>query len=210
MDFLERIARRTAPASHDWSVRGVVEQSERLVVRQDVAEAPWRQTDGGAMVSVASDGAIGYAATGDLTEAGMRRAFGQALALARASGRRSVVDHREIDLPAGAGSYRSPNERPVAQLSLGDRFDLLRQVCASANLGPAIVDRGASLWTTHTEQLLITAGGGRIEQSWDFVVPAIVVVASMAPASLPGISTCPMRFPRGLNTITFPPPKHAT
>ncbi len=178
MDCLERIARKAAPPSHDWSVRGVVEQSERLVVRQDVAEAPWRQTDGGAMVSVVSAGAMGYAATNDLTEAGLRQAFDQALVLARASSGRSVVDHRDIELPAGAGSYRSPNERPVAQLSLGDRFDLLQQVCASANLGPAIIDRSASLWTTHTEQLLITAGGGRIEQSWDFVVPAITVVAS--------------------------------
>lgn len=178
MDFLERIARKTAPAADYWSVRGVVEQSERLVVRQDVAEAPWRQTDAGAMVSVVRDGAMGYAATSDLTEAGMRGAFDQALALARASSGRNVVDHREIDLPAGTGSYRSPNERPVAQLSLGDRFDLLQQVCASANLGNAIVDSSASLWTTHTDQLLVTAGGGRIEQSWDFVVPTLTVVAS--------------------------------
>jgi predicted Zn-dependent protease len=178
MDFLEHIARKTAPAADYWSVRGVIEQSERLLVRQDVAEAPSRQTDAGAMVSVVRGGAMGYAATSDLTEAGMRRAFDQALTLAHAAAGRSVFDYRSVALPAGAGQYRSPNERPVQQLSLGDRFDLLQQVCASADLGTAIVDRTASLWTTHTDQLLITAGGGRIEQSWDFVVPGITVVAS--------------------------------
>lgn len=180
MDFLEleRNARQGAPASDDWSVRAVLEQSERLVVRQDVAEAPSRQTDAGAMVSVVRDGAMGYAATGDLTGAGLKRAFGQAIAMAEAGAGRSGFDYRKVDLPHGTGAYRSPNERPVAQLSLGDRFALLQQVCASANLGAAIVDRSASLWTTHTEQLLVTAGGGRIEQAWDFLVPTLTVVAS--------------------------------
>jgi predicted Zn-dependent protease len=178
MDFIERIARKIAPGLHYWSVRGVVEQSERLVVRQDVAEAPSRQTDAGAMVSVVRDGAMGYAATSDLTEGGLKRAFDQAISVAQAAAGRSVFDYRKVVLPTSAGQYRSPNERPVAQLSLGERFALLQQVCASANLGEAIVDRTASLWTTHTEQLLVTSGGGRIEQSWDFVVPTITVVAS--------------------------------
>jgi predicted Zn-dependent protease len=180
MEFLnlERNARATAPGTDYWSVRGVVEQSERLVVRSDVAEAPARQTDAGAMVTVVRDGAIGYAATGDMTQPGLKRAFEQAIALAQASAGRSVFDYRKVSLPTQAGQYRSPNGRPVAGLSLGDRFALLQQVCASANLGDAIVDRSAALWTTHTEQLLVTAGGGRIEQTWDFVVPAITVVAS--------------------------------
>ena len=179
MDFiaLERNAKQAAPASDYWSVRGVSEQSERLVVRDDVAEAPARQTDAGAMVSVVRDGAMGYAATSDVSAAGLKRAFDQAVAVAQAAAGHSVFDYRQVALPAAAGHYRSPNERPVAQLPLGDRFALLQQVCASANLSDAIVDRSASLWTTHTDQLLVTAGGGRIEQSWDFVVPAITVVA---------------------------------
>ncbi|MDQ6882256.1 MAG: hypothetical protein M3150_09200, partial [Pseudomonadota bacterium] len=87
MDFLERIARKTAPADDYWSVRGVSEPSERLAVRQDVAEAPSRQTDAGAMVSVVRDGAMGYAATSDLTEAGLKRAFGWGFCRAHDHGR---------------------------------------------------------------------------------------------------------------------------
>ena len=137
MDFLnlERNAKQVAPASDYWSVRGVVEQSERLAVREDVAEAPARQTDAGAMVSVVRDGAMGYAATSDLSEAGLKRAFDQATALAQAASGRSVFDYRKLAMPRAAGEYRSPNERPVAQFTLGDRFELLQQVCASANLG---------------------------------------------------------------------------
>lgn len=117
MDFLslERSARQAAPASDYWSVRGVVEQSERLVVREDVAEAPSHQTDAGAMVSVVRAGAMGYAATGDMSEAGRRRAFDQSISMAQASAGRSVFDYREVDMPTGTGNYQSPNERPVAQ-----------------------------------------------------------------------------------------------
>jgi predicted Zn-dependent protease len=40
------------------------------------------------------------------------------------------------------------------------------------------VDRSASLWSTRTRQLFLTADGGRIEQEWEFLVPEVVAVAS--------------------------------
>jgi predicted Zn-dependent protease len=175
--FEERV-RRTAPRADYWSARRVSETSEQLVVRRDVAQAPQRQRDAGVMLSVVHDGALGYSATSDLSEAGLRRAFSRALDLARACAGRSVFDYREADLPKASGGYRSPNDKPVATLSLPEKFELLREVCASVNLGDAIVDRTASLWTTHTEQLHLTPDGGRIEQVWDFVVPGITAVAS--------------------------------
>ncbi|HSV54567.1 MAG TPA: TldD/PmbA family protein [Burkholderiaceae bacterium] len=182
MERLETIAKDAAPAVDFWSVRGVAERSEQLTVRQDIAEAPWRQTDTGVMVSVVHGGGLGYAATSDQSESGLRRAFARAMELAQASARRSVFDYRQVAMPQATGRYRSPNERPASQMSLREKFDLLQGVCASTKLedarGGAIVDRTASLWTTHTEQLLLTSGGGRIEQAWDFLVPGITVVAS--------------------------------
>lgn len=178
MDSLDTLARRTAPRADFWSLRSVAETAEQLTVRNDVAEAPVRQRDAGAMACVVREGAIGYAATTDLTEAGLRRAFAHAAGLADASAGRSVFDHRRVEHPRASGRYRSPNARPSAALPLGERFDLLQQVCASANAGPEIVDRTASLWTTHTEQLLLTSDGARIEQEWDFLVPGITAVAS--------------------------------
>jgi predicted Zn-dependent protease len=176
MHSLEEMVREVAPEG-GWSVRAVTETSEQLVVRLDAPQAPQRQRDSGAMVTVVRDGAQGAAATSDLSEAGLRRAFEQAALLAKACAGRSVVDFSSVPVPAVSGSFRSPNEKPAANLSLKNRFDLLREVCASANLGSEIVDRSASLWTTHTEQLYLTPEA-RIEQAWDFVVPTITVVAS--------------------------------
>ncbi len=178
MHSFEEFARRAAPASDYWSARLVRQTSEQLTVRRDVAQAPSRDGDTGVMVSVVQGGALGYAATSDVTETGLRTAFSRASELAQASAGRSVFDYRQVDMPKSRGSYRSPNERPVSALSLAEKFGMLREVCASAGVGDEIVDRTASLWTTHTEQLHVTPDGGRIEQVWDLVTPGITAVAS--------------------------------
>ncbi|GAB3761056.1 TldD/PmbA family protein [Ramlibacter monticola] len=178
MEQFERLVRAAAPAADGWSARIVRERSEQLAVRRDVAEPPWREHDTGAMVSVAEAGGVGYAATSDLGEAGLRAAFGRAQALARASARHGLVEGRQAAAPPRCGRYASSVEKPASALGLREKLDLLQSVCASADLGPAIVDRTVSLWTTRTEQLFVTGDGTRIEQQWDFAVPSIEVVAS--------------------------------
>jgi predicted Zn-dependent protease len=178
MHSFEELARRCAPVADYWSVRLVTQQSEQLQVRRDVAQSPQRERDSGVMVSCVVDGALGFSATNDLTESGLRAAFAHAVDLARASAARSVFDYRRVEMPRSQGTYRSPNDKPVSTLSLAEKFDMLREACASANVSSDIVDRYASLWTTHTEQLYLTPDGGRVEQVWDFVVPNITAVAS--------------------------------
>jgi predicted Zn-dependent protease len=178
MDALARIAQEAAPAVDHWSARFVNERTEQLSVRRDAPDPPWRQRDAGVMVCVAHAGGMGYAATSDLRPEGLRDAFAQAKALAGASAKHNLVDVKAAALHGVNGQYRSPVQRAVSTLSLPEKYELLHAVCASANLEPAIVDRSASLWTTHTEQLFVTGDGARIEQHFDFLVPGITVVAS--------------------------------
>ena len=178
MPTFEELARRAAPGADYWSARLVTQTSEQLQVRRDVPQAPERDIDRGVMVSVVHDGALGYCATGDVSESGLRAAFARAVDIARASAGRSVFDYRRVEMPNPRGGYRSPNDKPATALSLSQKFGMLREVCASTDAGSEIVDRTASLWTTHTQQVLVTAGGGLTEQSWDFVVPNITAVAS--------------------------------
>ena len=107
MHSLEELVRLSAPAADHWSARWVSETSEQLVVRRDVAQAPQRHRDEGVMVSVVFDGALGYCATSDLSESGIRRAFSNAMELARVSAGRSVFDYRDADLPRASGGHRS-------------------------------------------------------------------------------------------------------
>jgi predicted Zn-dependent protease len=178
MDTLQSLARQAAPAVDSWSARFVEERSEELTVRRDAAEPPTRTRDAGVMVCVGDAGGVGYAATSDLGEAGLRAAFAQATVLARASAEKGVAGPQEAAARPHPGHHASPVQRPAAALGLKERFELLQAICASAAVDPAIVDRTVSLWTTRTEQLFVTGDGACIEQRWDFTVPSIVVVAS--------------------------------
>jgi predicted Zn-dependent protease len=178
MDSIESLARKVATPADYWSLRAVSEQTERISVRDDVAEAPVRQRDAGVMVSVIHDGGLGYAATSDISAAGLKRVFEIATRLAAAVSKRTVFDYRKVRMPCPDGNYRSPNDKPTTAMSLAEKYDAVQHVCASAKIDDAIVDRKAGIWTTRTHQLFLTSDGGRAEQSWDFMVPSLTVVAS--------------------------------
>jgi predicted Zn-dependent protease len=176
MISLESLARNAAPACDFWSARAVTETSEQLNVRQDIAEAPTRSRDAGVMVSVMDGGGLGYAATSDVSERGLKEAFASAKQMARDVAGKSVFDYRKVRMPAPQGRYASTVARR-ADMPLADKFDLLRKVCASAKTDARIVDWSAGLWTTHTEQHYVTSDGGSAQQVWDFVVPGVTAVA---------------------------------
>ncbi len=188
LDTLETHARRAAgrlPATtRFWAVRGVHERSESLSVRDDVTEAPCRSQDDGAMVTVV-DGGMGYAATSDLSEAGLAAAFERAHVLARASAGRTVVDYENIQRSTASGRYASTVQHSASTATLPEKLGWLQAVCASAGgaergdsgRDPRIVDRHATLWSVLTEQLYITSDGARTEQSWEFTTPSIQVTA---------------------------------
>jgi predicted Zn-dependent protease len=180
LDTLEHTARRAAallPASvSHWAVRGVREVSEQLAVRQGVAEAPKRLRNEGVMVTV-MDGGLGYAASSDSTESGLRTAFTHARALARAGAGKTAFDVDHLARPQRSGRYISHVERPAAATSLADRLDLLRRINAASRIDARIVDSLASLWTVSTEQLFFTSDGMRAEQQFEFLTPSIEVTA---------------------------------
>jgi predicted Zn-dependent protease len=177
LEHAARIASRRLPntVAH-WAVRGVVEHSEQLSVRDDIAEAPRRAQDHGAMVTVV-DGGMGYAATSDLSEAGLAAAFERAHTLARASAGRTVTDYAGIVRGAESGRYASKVERSGSASTLPERLGWLQEVCAAAGGDARIVDRHATLWNVRTEQLHFSSEGARTEQQWEFMTPAVQVTA---------------------------------
>jgi len=180
LDTLEATARRAAAAlpstARHWAVRGVREVSEQLSVRDDVAEAPRRSHDAGAMVTVI-DGGLGYAATSDVSEAGLAAAFRHAHALARASAGKTAHDDSALVPPTASGRYASAVARPASGATLPEKLEWLREVSAAAKADARIVDRHATLWTVVTDQLYLTSDGARTEQHWEFLTPSVQVTA---------------------------------
>jgi predicted Zn-dependent protease len=168
--------RRLAPAVDYCALRVVEETSEVTSVRQNVAEPSRRLLDRGAMVTVLDGDGIGYAATPDLSEAGLRAAMARAQDWARAGRGRSVLAGIDARLPQPRGRYASPTRQSLA-LSKAQRLELLMAESKGAAFDQRIVDWAASLWTVHSTQLLLTADGGEALQEFDFTIPSLHATA---------------------------------
>ncbi|MEQ1515813.1 MAG: TldD/PmbA family protein [Usitatibacteraceae bacterium] len=172
----ESTFKRIIPAVDFCSLRFVEETTEQLSVRQNIPEPPQACIDRGAIITVIDKGSYGYAATSDISEAGLREAVARAREWARLTAGRGVADYSALQMPKPSGQYRTPLERATA-LSKREKFDILRAESAASKIDDRIVDWSASFWTTHTKQLYVTADGATVDQEFDFLVPSLSVTA---------------------------------
>ncbi len=177
LEDLKSEFRRRAPAVDFCALRFVEESSEYLAVRQDVPEPPQLAVSRGAMVTVIDGGGLGYAATSDLTGAGLAEAIDRARRYARLTAGRSVVDYRTVEMPRPRGEYRSPPGRDPESLSRAEKYDLLAAESSQCRVDERIVDWEANLWTTASRQAYFTADGGEAVQDFRFVVPNLSATA---------------------------------
>jgi predicted Zn-dependent protease len=170
--------RRLAPAVDYCSLRVLDETSRYFSVRQDVTEPAQTSRDLGAMVTVVDGDGLGYAASSDLSDAGLAAAIARACEWARLSRGKSVFDGEAPAMPSARGRYRSGSSG--SDLSTADAYALLHRESAACRIDDRIVDWQALLWTTHTRQLMLTADGGEALQEWHFTVPGLHVTAHRA------------------------------
>ena len=97
------------------------------------------------MVTVVKNGGCGYAATSDLSEAGLKKAVARALSWAEQTAGKSVVDFAKVPLEHPQGEYSSPVETPWGEISLKEKIDLLQEQCAELKKDGRIVDSIANL-----------------------------------------------------------------
>jgi predicted Zn-dependent protease len=182
VDQVERRFAEVAPRADFCSLRYVRERSEQIHVRQDVVQPAVGAESCGAMITVRDDGRLGYAATSDLTAAGLRRAVQQALDWAHRPTGRQVVDYAKVpQAPPPRGEYRTPVKRPWSSLSLAQKVDLLRAECRRLKTDDRVVDWMASLWHNKVETLLLTTDGGRVHQMIHWLLPGMQVSANEGP-----------------------------
>jgi predicted Zn-dependent protease len=168
--------RRIAPAIDQCTIRIVEESSILTSVRRDVPEPVARSTDRGAMVTVARGDGVGYAATSDLSEAGLKAAAERAVQWARASRGRTVFENAPPRLAMTEKFHANGGSGP--DWTPAERIELLRRESADCRIDDRIVDWQASLWTIRSRQLLAAANGEDIFQEHELAVPALHVVAS--------------------------------
>jgi len=77
------------------------------------------------MVTVVDRGGLGYAATSDLSKAGIADALDRARGYAKLTAGRSVMDYGAVEMPSPRGEYRSPVGRDPSKLSRREKYELL-------------------------------------------------------------------------------------
>ncbi len=182
---LEERFRSALPADVDYaSIRFNERRGEYLLVRQGVVEPVTTSLDAGVMVSVWAGGGHGYAATSDLSPAGLAAAVERARHWAAVTaGRNVLADGVPLDHPVG--TYASPVADPWDSTTLADRVDLLRATDArlnrpdgAATADERIVDWAAWLSRVDTDSLILTSGGGRVAQTIRNTYPGLRVTAN--------------------------------
>jgi predicted Zn-dependent protease len=180
--LLEQTARlfaEQAPAVDFWSLRLVDERKQSLAVRQDVFQPPDTLVTRGAFVTISEAGGTGYAATSDLSPAGLRAATERAREWAGLTARSSLLGTDDQPRCADRGAYESPLVDPWQGLSIEDQVDRLQSASRSLKIHDHIVDWWAWLIYRRIDTLLVSADGAWIEQRFHIVDPGLKAVANV-------------------------------
>lgn len=172
LETLQQRFSSVVPDVNFCSLRYVRKRDEVYTVRQNIPEPVRRGEDAGVMITVLHDGGAGYAATCDLSEAGIARACEDAAAFARLTAGRCVFDVASVNMPHPTGEYIGPEEQPWDTVSPAEKYDLLRATCEALKTDDRIVDWETSLWRTEAESFYLTNGGGRVVQRYRYLAPS--------------------------------------
>lgn len=165
---------RDVAGDGEWTLRIVREEEEVVSVRRGVPEPLRCGVDIGVMVSVARRDGVGYAATPDVSRAGLRRAFERAAQCAEwnSIGGGGVVLPQPLN-----GSYRTAVTQPWSSCSPREKLQRLAALARSMAGDGRVVDWSASLWHTRSEILLVGSAGGEVRQVLEYLVPMASVTA---------------------------------
>lgn len=180
MTIAERL-RSALPTDVDHaSARLVDERTEQLIVRRNELEPIFNTFDTGVMISIWHGGGLGYAATADLSEAGLAKAVERARHWASVTAAHMV----QVTPPTehSSGTFRSPVEIEWDSMPLDDRLEMLHKQSRLLGIDDRIVDWEAALTRREVDTLLVTAGAGgesgQIEQSFSYVFPGLRATAN--------------------------------
>ncbi|TGO02285.1 peptidase C69 [Candidatus Thiomargarita nelsonii] len=177
-DIIKQRFHKIIPKVDFCSLRYLEERSETLRVRQNITEPPTQSHDVGIMLTVIEKGGLGYAATSDLSEAGLREAVTRARHWASLCRENMIIDFSKLTMPQGQGEYHTKVEKPWDSTSIADKLDLLQSESAQCQLNDKIVDWHTQLDSVQTEELYLTHEGGEITQSHQYLIPSMRVTAN--------------------------------
>jgi len=162
----------------DWvGLRHVQESTHHRAVRNLRPEQNALAFEQGAMVEVLVEGQIAYAATSDLSEAGLVGAARRAVGLAKAAARFKPFGLSVEQRPPSRGRYASPRLLGLDTLSLGEFTDRLMASCRQLKVSDKIVNATAEASFVESRSRYVSSNGADIDQEFLLVSSNFAVVA---------------------------------
>ncbi|MGV8959723.1 MAG: TldD/PmbA family protein [Stenotrophomonas sp.] len=135
-----------------------------VITREDKVQNVVNAESTGAGIRVLVDGAWGFAATNDLSPAGVVKAAQQAAAIARANARIQTAPVQFAKAPGyGQVSWKTPIKKNAMEVPLKDKAELLLDVNAAAiNAGASFVN--SMLFLVNEQKYFASTDGSYIDQ----------------------------------------------
>jgi predicted Zn-dependent protease len=180
-DYLNHVAQKfnnIAPDVDFWTLRLTNETHEAISVRQGVMQPVFNQLARGALLTVVSGDGCGYAATSDLSPAGLKKAARQAKDWALQSSALGLLTANDYPRPEVKARYETPVEQHWAELRLDEKVALLQDANKALKINDSIVDWQAYLGYRCDDILFISSTDAHIEQRFHYINPGLVAVAN--------------------------------
>ena len=166
-----------APAVDFYSIRVVDEIQQNVSIRQNVVQPVNNQSNLGIHITVCDRGGIGYAATSDLSIAGMKQALDQAINWAHDSIDLSLFSDNCIAKPQKRVKSDSSISIPWTTTPLNDKLDMLQKINQRLKSDDRIIDWWATLHYSHNISVFATPDA-EIFQSFATLMPHLGAIAN--------------------------------
>lgn len=156
----------------DWvGIKWFSEKTTYRSVRNENPELNQVVHDKGLRIEVLIDGHFGYAATADVSPAGVEKAVRKAVEQTRAWAKYKIYPFTAEQRPATRGQYRSQIQKPLDTLSVKEINDILRECTLKMKTSDALVNRTARAMIVETTINSVCSQGG--EQLQDFAMVSL-------------------------------------
>ena len=139
-------------------------RTERIEVRNEVVATLADARSTGYGIRALVNGAWGFAASDDLSKAGIDATAARAAKIAKASAAIARRPFGEAPPRAYTDSYTTPIVTDPESIPLGDRVNLLLDAAKAARTAPTIAVARAWIDLWHTQKLFVSTTGSRIDQ----------------------------------------------
>ena len=155
----------------------ISETTRDLAVRNGKPDAIHHSEDEGLLIEVMKNGHLGYAATSELTAAGIDRAFKKAIEITQKSSARAVAQFDQSVRPSSTGTYISPRRKPLDQLSIAGIYDFLKKTSVRLKKNDQIVTAVSDAMVVDCKQVYMSSNGADFQQDFNIIINSFTSVA---------------------------------